>query len=227
MLTDPQRFNFCAYVRNNPLRFVDPKGEAIELLGNDDQRKKALEALQAAVGSKAGQYLYQNKVESVDTNGNKQNSFYVGVLDGGPSGKGPTFSSLNSAAKSLSGMINHEQVVDVKVVSSVDHAPVPGGSLLAYQAVGATTGTIRSQPITVYIQDPKEGYPQIGGHAMSNGLPGAITPANNLFHELGHADAFMADREGRNVGSGYQHALDFENQVRRLHDPNAPIRRQH
>ena len=53
------------------------------------------------------------------------------------------------------------------------------------------------------------------------------TPANNLFHELGHADAFMGDREGRNVGSSYQHALDFENQVRRLRDPNAPIRIQH
>jgi RHS repeat-associated protein len=31
MLTDPQRFNQYAYVRNNPLALVDPKGEAIEL----------------------------------------------------------------------------------------------------------------------------------------------------------------------------------------------------
>jgi hypothetical protein len=227
MLTDPQRFNLYAYVRNNPLRYVDPKGEAIELLGDEEQRKKALEALKSAVGDKAKAYLYQNKVETTDSDGNKQTKYYVGVLNGGPSGKGPAFADLNPVAKSLSGIINDQQVVGVKVVSSVDSIPVPGGSLFGYGAVGATAGIIRSQPITVYVQDPREGYPQIPGFAMSNQQPGAITPANNLLHELGHADAFMGDREGRNVGSSFQHALDFENQVRRLRDPNAPIRTVH
>ncbi|HXY78887.1 MAG TPA: RHS repeat-associated core domain-containing protein [Candidatus Acidoferrales bacterium] len=32
MLADPQRFNQYAYVRNNPLALVDPKGEAIQLM---------------------------------------------------------------------------------------------------------------------------------------------------------------------------------------------------
>jgi RHS repeat-associated protein len=44
MLTDPQRFNLYAYVRNNPLRYVDPKGEAIELTGTDEERAKKLAA---------------------------------------------------------------------------------------------------------------------------------------------------------------------------------------
>ena len=36
MLADPQRFNLYAYGRNNPLRFVDPTGERIELQDDDD-----------------------------------------------------------------------------------------------------------------------------------------------------------------------------------------------
>src|SRR5881227_2690808 len=35
MLHDPQRFNLYAYVRNNPLIFIDPKGEAIRLPDNE------------------------------------------------------------------------------------------------------------------------------------------------------------------------------------------------
>jgi RHS repeat-associated protein len=42
---DPQSWNLYAYARNNPLKYVDPTGDAIELTGDEDQRKKLLEAL--------------------------------------------------------------------------------------------------------------------------------------------------------------------------------------
>ena len=32
---DPRQFNRYAYDRNNPFAFIDPKGEAIELVGTD------------------------------------------------------------------------------------------------------------------------------------------------------------------------------------------------
>ncbi|HUS05355.1 MAG TPA: RHS repeat-associated core domain-containing protein [Bryobacteraceae bacterium] len=89
MLEDPQRFNLYAYVRNNPLRFVDPKGEAIELQGDGEQRRKALDALKAGVGKRAAQYLYENKIETKNADGTTTAKHYVGILSGGPSGRGP------------------------------------------------------------------------------------------------------------------------------------------
>jgi RHS repeat-associated protein len=42
-ILDPQRFNLYAYVRNNPLKFIDPKGEDVFLANNtEDGRRKAL-----------------------------------------------------------------------------------------------------------------------------------------------------------------------------------------
>ena len=57
MIADPQRWNLYAYVRNNPLALVDPKGEAIELLGDEKEREKSLRALRNAVGTKAGKMI--------------------------------------------------------------------------------------------------------------------------------------------------------------------------
>jgi len=70
-LTDPQRWNLYAYTRNNPLRFVDPKGEAIELEGDEEERRKALEALRRGIGQLAGAYLYENRVTTKDKSGTR------------------------------------------------------------------------------------------------------------------------------------------------------------
>jgi RHS repeat-associated protein len=35
MPKDPQRFNLYAYTGNNPLKFIVPEGEAVELTGDE------------------------------------------------------------------------------------------------------------------------------------------------------------------------------------------------
>jgi RHS repeat-associated protein len=59
MLLDPQRFNLYAYVRNNPLKLVDPNGLAIELTGDEAERKRKLDLIRQSVGKEAGAYLYE------------------------------------------------------------------------------------------------------------------------------------------------------------------------
>jgi RHS repeat-associated protein len=133
MLTDPQRFNLYSYVRNNPLRFVDPTGDAIELVGDEEERKRQIEALKATVGAQAGAYLYENKI------GDK---YYVGIYSGGPSGQGPAFESINPVAKAFGGIINDQQVARLQILGSQQQLPIDGGGSLASRGVAGITATI-------------------------------------------------------------------------------------
>ncbi len=64
-IADPQSWNLYSYGRNNPLMYVDPSGEAIELIGDEEERKRALGVLAGTVG-KAGENLYINSIKDGD-----------------------------------------------------------------------------------------------------------------------------------------------------------------
>jgi RHS repeat-associated protein len=109
MLIDPQRYNQYSYVRNNPLKFVDPKGEAIELMGDEEHRRRTLEQLRKAVGAEAGAYLYENK--------GKDGKYYVGIYTNGPDGKGKAFGEINSLAQGIGAIIGDSRIARVGFVS--------------------------------------------------------------------------------------------------------------
>ncbi len=113
---DPQSWNLYTYAANNPLKYIDKTGKAIELAGDDEQRKKQLAALQSAVGKKAGSYLYDNAEK--DKDGNLTGRHFVGILGGGPSGKGPDFSSINSAAADVAGVVGNTQIAQIHLMDA-------------------------------------------------------------------------------------------------------------
>ena len=103
MLTDPQRFNQYSYVRNNPLRYVDPKGEKIELTGTDEERRRQLAAIQSAVGKGSDQLtLVQDE---------KSGKYFVDIQ-----GDAAAFSKISDVAAGFANVIQDPEIAKFKLV---------------------------------------------------------------------------------------------------------------
>jgi RHS repeat-associated protein len=195
---DPQQWNMYSYTRNNPLHFVDPTGKSIELMGDDEERKRQLQALQKAAG-KAGSYLYDN----VDK---KTGKHYVGIYTNGPDGKGPSFNSINAVSNKLGGIIQDSRVATVQFVDP--------GTLKAGQQVGPAPGMspavtfAGSNAATVFITRGTLGtFP---GTLAADGKSETISIDEVLTHELGHVDSKWF-HDGTDTNGD---AVRIENQVR-------------
>lgn len=218
--TDPQRSNLYGYVRNSPLRFVDPTGERIELTGDtDEERQRQLAAIRDAVGRKAGRRLYVQQDE-------KTGDYFVGIW--GDVGK---FRALNPVADDFGEIIADDENVAFDVVASRERLEIGDGSYHMLADMGGTGATTDSGPVYVFVRRPDEGsYGWSGGGSSWHGLlshnRGIVTG-----HEFGHALArIRARRKGREATKEERDkgALDLENKVRRLQNgPNADIKLKH
>jgi RHS repeat-associated protein len=231
MLIDPQRYNHYAYVRNNPLKYVDPKGEAIELMGDEAHRNEILEQLQKAVGAKAGSLLYINQV--TDKSGKVR--YFVGVK-----GTIEDFGKINGLAAGIGAIIRDQRVAKVsmaaegetvsgykpneKVVITVGDefridprprwtSPTPGWTFVSEYGETST-----------FFLDANAKQPHIPGWLMENNQ-GAwdVAASDVLAHELGE----VAANWGLIVGDSNHISVWFENEARRLRNPNAKLRTGH
>jgi RHS repeat-associated protein len=217
MLTDPQRFNLYAYTRNNPLRFIDPFGESIELLGDEEKRKKELQALQNTVGSQAGSYLYENAVTTKDANGNETTRYYVGVYTNGPDGNGPSFDKINSVAGEIAPIIADTKNIQLNVVSAGTKVTDDfGGTANINARTPAATGIFGGN-LRVNLLDPSTPILPLDSFFMSNGQLGPNDAGTVLGHELGHGRGTMSGVFPASLTNS--DALRLENKVRQLKHP--------
>jgi RHS repeat-associated protein len=221
MLADPQRWNLYVYARNNPLLFVDPKGEAIELLGSQEDRNKELAALRSGLGNQAGVYLYENKVTTKDADGNETTKYYVGIYTNGPDADGPAFNRINGQAAGLAAIINSPEVVGFDIVrpGKESDVPIPIGSMSDLNSPGAS-GLVNGQ-FRVWILDPSIDPGQVPADQMKPQRPGSADSGIIALHEMGHIGSLMGVLVPL---TSEKSALHMENLVRKMRDPAAPIR---
>ncbi|MCW5971685.1 MAG: RHS repeat-associated core domain-containing protein [Blastocatellales bacterium] len=98
--TDPQLWNMYSYVRNNPLKFVDPTGKILEIAGDEEARKRALEAIRN--GLRAEDRDKVRIIEGNGKNGLKKGHFYIDAkaLNASKNSKDENFQALRQLANS-------------------------------------------------------------------------------------------------------------------------------
>lgn len=228
-LSQPQQWNRYSYALNNPVLYVDPSGEAIQLSNDQDERERQMQALRDAVGPGAAGYLYAHQ----ESDGN----WYVGINDSNPTnGDKRGFGQVNDVARLFSNVIVDPQVAKLEMVHPGTVYDDDGDSTHIGAAMGsspAATGYFKGQ-LTIKLLDwggnktwwgGNFDLGSLSGDLMSDNKGNKLTPSIMTAHELSHAWDKMcgtADKEGSN-----QRAVDFENKVRKLQNPNGPTRRFH
>jgi hypothetical protein len=230
-LSQPQQWNRYAYAINNPLLYVDPTGEAIQLSNDKDERERQMQALREAVGAEAGAYLYVNQGTNADGTAN----YYVGIYENGPNGNGPTFEQINEVAGEFGAVIRDTQVATLEFVArgttvtddSGDSRRIGRASRHSSDSP-AVTGYFKGR-LTIKMMDwSKHDLGYLPGALMSDGNDNMLTPSVMQGHEIGHARARMTGyRDKRGNAAANKAAVDLENKIRRRQFPNGPTRRIH
>lgn len=223
-IADPQSWNLYSYVRNNPLSFVDPTGNAVELLcsGSDAskcaaERQKELEFLQKSLGNdKAASNLYINEVKDGDTT-----RYFVGIK-----GDVGDFMKMGETSHDLANLVENKNVVEFGLTSK--DLSNQGG------AVTYEKGEVGNQNVRVLV-NPKQA--DVANTVLSpNTILGAsrwggqnkdprwrVSPFTGevmAWHELGHAWGYI---NGRPLDRTNPEANAWENRMReQLYGPIGP-----
>jgi RHS repeat-associated protein len=225
-LSMPQQWNRYAFAVNNPLKYTDPTGREIELIGNEDERAKALLALKSAVGREAGRYLEQEA--RYDQKTKKLIGYFVKIKDA-PDGKSKPFEKINDLAGEFASVIRNSKVVGLRVVPpggsiAADGRPFPQIVKMGFPDEGGNagvTGMVGGRLMIHIVDAEKRKYyvGEIPGWANEGGKSWTAHIGEVVAHEIGHAKARMTGASDRDA---LAHRL--ETMARRLSDPQAPAR---
>lgn len=225
-LSVTQQWNRYSYATNNPLKYIDPNGEKIEIFGNEEERKKALQRIKDTVGADAGKLLYVKE----------ENGHYYVDYDHSKAGGLAKFSEL---AAHFETMIDSEKTVEFHIATTFQ---------FKYNEWWGLSKGVRTRSVTVYggaaTLSPEEslsGNTEIYVHPNAGAVTQEIfgntflstTRSNNGkpldfyndivdAHEFGHAYGMIKGYRGDDTNA-YAHRL--ENYVReRRKLPNRRVR---
>lgn len=212
-LGSPDQWNRYSYVANNPLKYVDPTGERIEIFGNEEERNKALQRIKDIVGSDAGKLLYVR-----EENGH----YYVEYKN-----TGGGLAQFGALASSIETLIDLNETVEFHVATTFlvkvsewfglvervrtrSVASFGGGATLSREESLSGNVEIYVHPNAANITDRNFGHTLLGRARSSD--RNFLDFYNDIVdaHEFGHAYSELCAC-GRNSND---YALRFENLVR-------------
>lgn len=216
-IEDPQSWNLYAYGRNNPLRYIDPTGNAIELLGDEEQRKKELALRQKSLGNdKAASRVYINEVKDGDNT-----RYFVGIK-----GDVGSFMKMGETSHDLANLVEHKNVVEFGLTSQ-NLGQFGGAVTYEKGEVGNANIRVLVNPDQMDITNRNLSPNSILGMSRWEGQDqrprwnvNDFTPGVAAWHEFGHAWGFINGRPGSATNP---EALQWENRMReQLYGPLGP-----
>ncbi len=216
---DAQSWNRYAYARNNPYRYVDPTGQVIELVGSEEERRRALELLKKTLNlSSDDDTLFID--EQTNDGGIR---YFLGI-----NGDASDLEDLGPVGVDLAGLINHEDTVEF-LVTSGDLSEF--GGAVQYDPDQTLSGNVRVEinPDQMWFARRRQNNQTVFGSRYWAGQRQRnqpvwkvwpVVPEAATWHEFGHAWAVIN-------GAGSQKnpvALLWENRMRaRLYGPLGPM----
>lgn len=223
-IADPQSWNLYSYVRNNPLSFIDPTGNSVELLcsGSDPtkcaaERQKGLEFLQKSLGNdKAASNLYINEVKDGD-----KTRYFVGIK-----GDVGDFMKQSDTSHDLANLVQNKNVVEFGLTSK-DLSNQGGAVTYEKGEVGNQNVRVLVNPaqadVATGVLNPNTilGAGRFGGQNQDpRSRVNPFTGEVMAWHEFGHA---WGSINGRSLDRTNPEALAWENRMRKqLYGPIGP-----
>ena len=209
----PQQWNRYSFVANNPLKYVDPTGELLELTGSEEERKAAYEHIKGLVGKEGAKLLFIRE---------EKGHFYVDYK--GKMGQGDKLAGTSELNASIARIIESDKTLEYRIATNFETKE--GRRSTAGYSGAATVGAEESLTGNTQIfVNPKAAsiatsilYGTFRGAAVSSDGKGLIEYDDTVdAHEFGHAYANMFGNASLKDGTGGKSnptAIRFENYVR-------------
>jgi RHS repeat-associated protein len=221
---DPQSWNLYVYGRNNPLLYIDPTGERVEIHGStEEERQRALAALTGSLSKEA-----QSRV-SIGSEKDKQGNTHYFAQISGDVGDFMRLGGQDSLENKFANLVNDAKTTEF-ALTNVDLSSFgggvtafPGESLQGNWSSSSNT-RILVNPNQLSIADTRLRKTVFGVMQFEGNKEGwdirPMTLGIATWHEFGHAWGSM---HGRTGSRSNLEALGWENSAReRAYGPLGP-----